>query len=478
MLVMLSRAAVVALVACAAACGSSADPPHDEPRPDAALPPDAPPDAPAPLDADRDGHPAAADCDDGDPRVWQVLPYGFRDADGDGHSVAVSGTICSGASLPQGYSSTPSPGQADCDDVDPAAFVIVVGFADGDGDGIGDGVAMAFCTAGGLPAGSAATGGDCAPADPAHWIDRPYSFRDADGDGAAVAETGMVCSGATLPPGYLASAPVGRPPDCDDANAAVSIALTVYADVDDDGVGAGPAQLACTNGSPPAGFSITNTDCADNDGAVWESLPYTAADFDGDGVTAPAMGTRCTAGVLLPPYYAVPMGLDCNDADPAVSVTLTVYVDADDDGFGAGPSQLACTDGSPPDGFSTSGTDCNDGDAARWVLTPYVAIDADGDGVTVPASGQLCTNGTLPPPYKAAANGHDCDDTTPTLTHFAVLYPDQDADGVGAPPREILCIGTARPAGLARGGYDDDDDDPAVIEIDEDDELDLILFGP
>jgi hypothetical protein len=480
--VMLSRAALVMLVACAAACGDSLH--EDPPRPDAALspdaplPPDAPPDGAVAIDADHDGHRAGADCDDSDPRVWQSLPYSFRDADGDGHGVASSGTICSGASLPQGYSATPFPGAADCDDADPAAFQAMVGFLDGDGDGIGDGVAMSLCTAGSLPAGYVATDGDCAPADPASWIELPYSFRDADGDGAAVAETGMVCSGVTLPPGYLSSAPAGRPLDCDDSDSAVSVALTIFADADDDGFGAGPGQLACTNGSPPAGFSTSNTDCADDDATVWLSLTYTAVDFDGDGATVPALGMRCTAGVLLPPYYAVPMGSDCDDANPNVSVALTVFADADNDGFGAGPGQLACTDGSPPAGFSTTGTDCDDGDASRWVLVTYRAIDADGDGVTVPATGQLCTDGTLPPPYKAVANGNDCDDTDPLLTHFAVLYPDQDGDGVGAPPRQILCIGATPPAGFELGGYDDDDGDPTVIETDEDDELDLILSGP
>jgi hypothetical protein len=109
------------------------------------------------------------------------------------------------------------------------------------------------------------------------------------------------------------------------------------------------------------------------------------------------------------------------------------------------------------------------------VVTTYRAIDADGDGVTVPSNGQLCTNGTLPAPFLATLNGNDCDDTDPTRTHLAVLYPDGDGDGVGAPPRQILCIGTAVPAGLARGGYDDDDNDPTVIETD-DDELDLLLL--
>jgi hypothetical protein len=178
----------------------------------------------------------------------------------------------------------------------------------------------------------------------------------------------------------------------------------------------------------PAGFATSGTDCDDGDAAVWVSLVYAAVDFDGDGVTAPALGTRCTAGVLLPPYYATPIGSDCDDTNQDVFLALTIFADADHDGIGAGPGQLACTDGEPPEGFSATGTDCDDDD--------------------------------------------------PTLTHLAVRYPDQDGDGVGAPPRLLLCIGTTTPAGFAIGGFDEDDADPAVIETDEDDdELNVLLLG-
>jgi len=84
----------------------------------------------------------------------------------------------------------------------------------------------------------------------------------------------------------------------------------------------------------------------------------------------------------------------------------------------------------------------------------------------------------LPPPFLATANGNDCNDADPTLAHFAVLYPDQDGAGVGAPPRQVLCIGTTPPAGLVTGGYDEDDTDPTVIETEDfDDLLDLIVLG-
>ena len=46
------------------------------------------------------GTPTGADCDDNDSAVWQELSYSFRDADGDGHTIASPGTLCVGRELP------------------------------------------------------------------------------------------------------------------------------------------------------------------------------------------------------------------------------------------------------------------------------------------------------------------------------------------------------------------------------------------
>ena len=106
-----SRAIAVMCVAHAAACVDAPDVPRDgSVRPDAgvsrgaAQPQDAAADARADattvVDMDHDGHPAGAERDDNDPNVWANLPYAFRDADGDGHTIAQTGTICAGDSLP------------------------------------------------------------------------------------------------------------------------------------------------------------------------------------------------------------------------------------------------------------------------------------------------------------------------------------------------------------------------------------------
>ena len=80
------------------------------------------------------------------------------------------------------------------------------------------------------------------------------------------------------------------------------------------------------------------------------------------------------------------------------------------------------------------------------------------------------------PPVDARPDA-PCDDGDPALTQLAVLYPDHDGDGVGAPPRQITCIGTTVPDGPSRGGYDDDDSDPDIIEDeDSNDLLELLLL--
>jgi hypothetical protein len=167
--------------------------------------------------------------------------------------------------------------------------------------------------------------------------------------------------------------------------------------------------------------------CDLEDGSYGVPMTYVAIDADGDGFTVPASGEVCTDGTLPPPYHDAEQGLDCDDADPALAHPV-----------------------------------------------PYAAIDADGDGATVPASGAICA-AMLPPPYRAAAQGLDCNDADPAVDHAAVLYPDQDADGVGATPRQLLCIGAAAPPGFVRGGYDEDDADPGVIEDDDDEDLALDL---
>ncbi|MBR9702304.1 hypothetical protein GOV13_05285 [Candidatus Pacearchaeota archaeon] len=84
---------------------------------------------PCSVDNDGDGVAESLDCNDNDEDVWQNL-IGYTDNDGDGFGVGNQINICSGASLPPGYTNNPA---NDCDDTDAN---ISPGAEEIDGDGI------------------------------------------------------------------------------------------------------------------------------------------------------------------------------------------------------------------------------------------------------------------------------------------------------------------------------------------------------
>ncbi|HEX8434884.1 hypothetical protein [Archangium sp.] len=366
----------------------------------------------------------ALDCAPQEASRYQLLSYRFRDADGDGISVPEASSVCAGKALPMGYL-LESLAPTDCDDTRADRWRLLDVYPDTDADGVGSGSVEQRCSSDGPEPGYVQTQGDCAPTDSSRWVPRAYAYRDADGDGATVAESGQVCSGASLPRGYL---PWGASPDCDDTNASARVSWSVFADTDGDGVGAGPTVTLCAGTTRPAGYSDKGT--------------------------------------------------DCDDSRAAVHHALQAYVDEDSDGVGAGSASSFCTDGSVPAGYSSQGTDCAPGDALTWQLLAYQHVDADRDGSTTPASGSVCTGAPLPPPYAASASGNDCDDADPGLHLWRVLYPDRDGDGVGAPPRAVLCLASeAPPPGSSVYGFDPNDSNPDVKELVEDPELDAILLG-
>jgi hypothetical protein len=314
--------------------------------------------------ASKDG-----DCAPGDPARWQNIPYGYRDADNDGYTVTQAGTLCAGASLPAGYPSAPN--GDDCNDADPSVFAARTLYADGDGDGVGAGPALAMCVGQSI-SGYSDRGDDCAEGDKTSWQLLPYSYRDEDKDTFTVASSGSVCAGASLPASYL---DVGNGNDCDDHDPAAHVGMTVYADTDSDGVGAGPAIALCNDGKLPAGDALTSTDCAPTDPARWQTLTYTSVDRDGDGFTAAESGTLCSGASLAPPYFAKAVGNDCDDADPNLTHWAVLYPDLDGDGAGAGKYAIMCLGASIPASYSTYGDDENDGDPAIGPLAEEDLID-------------------------------------------------------------------------------------------------------
>ena len=86
------------------------------------------------------------DCDDSSASTWQMQSYVSRDADADGFSVAMSGEVCSGTTLPAGYGTTIPPAiSADCDDTAASVWRFMTTYRDADGDGVGAGSGEPTC---------------------------------------------------------------------------------------------------------------------------------------------------------------------------------------------------------------------------------------------------------------------------------------------------------------------------------------------
>jgi hypothetical protein len=196
-----------------------------------------------------------------------MLPYSYRDADGDQHTRPESGSVCSGKALPAGYTTVPS--GLDCDDTNPLVYDDVLLYADADGDGVGAGTGADQCIGATLPDLFSDVGGDCAPSDKLRYYWAAYAYVDRDGDGATVPEQGQICGDGSLAPPYFTTA-AGL--DCDDGNASLDHYGPLYADLDGDGFGAGPALVMCLGKSNPTGYSQFGTDADDATSAVTEEL--------------------------------------------------------------------------------------------------------------------------------------------------------------------------------------------------------------
>ena len=223
-------------------------------------------------------------------------------------------------------------------------------------------------------------------------------------------------------------------------NGTVCNALTLYADADGDGYGAGSPTVPCST----TGYVSNNLDCNDGNGAIHpgateicdlqdndcdtqvdENVQLTFyRDEDQDGFGDASVTTQaCTA-----PGGYVANSLDCddangnsypgatevcdgqdNDCDGAVDegVQTIFYRDFDGDGYGDPTvTEQAC---SAPSGYVAIAGDCNDGN---------IAINPDAS--------EICGGGD-----------EDCDglanDADPDVTDQATWYADLDGDGLGDP---------------------------------------------
>ncbi len=335
------------------------------------------------------------------------------------------------------------------DDADASATGASTWYVDADGDGFGGAGTTDACD---LPAGHAATAGDCDDTSAAvsplggetvgDGVDGDCDggetcYADADGDGYRDAAT---LTSADADCADAGEAPAAAAPDCDDADA---------------GVGPGADEVI--------GDGV-DQDC---DGA---EICYADADAD---------GYRDDAGTVLDSAdldcagpgeasEALPTG-DCDDADPAFHPGADEgncadpadyncdgsagYADADGDGFAACEDCDDARTSTNPDADERcngrdddcdGAVDDNAVDSERWYA------DADGDGYTDPDASVLACD---PPAGYAAATEEDCDDDDAGAHPEADDLPgdgiDQDCDGADA-----VDTGEADDTGPADSGGD------------------------
>ena len=172
-------------------------------------------------------------------------------------------------------------------------------------------------------------------------------------------------------------------------------------DADQDGsIGTQYGGDDCDDDDPTIGpHAIEVCDEVDNncDGAIDEGVTTTFyQDDDGDGY---GQDESTTEACQVPAGYAE-YGGDCDDVasqtNPAESevcdgidndcddvadegMEIAIYIDADGDGFGEDPPvETACPD-AVPEGYSTEGLDCDDGDDAVYPGATEACDGADND---------------------------------------------------------------------------------------------------
>ncbi len=123
----------------------------------------------------------------------------------------------------------------------------------------------------------------------------------------------------------------------------------------------------------------------------------------------------------------------------------TYYRDSDGDGFGDETNSIVSCNETPPAGYVTDHSDCNDN------LITYLDNDGDGYGFGTPVA---C----------GVSNNTDCDDSDNTLWQSGSFYWDEDGDGYSSAGPVIICYGTAPSDGYVTTslGFDCNDLNAAV----------------
>ncbi len=354
------------------------------------------------------------DCNDNDDTAYDGVVC-YADSDGDGYSVDTPTNFCGEDVCPVDYKET---ADGDCNDADGNRYQYLSGYVDADGDSYTVGGQVDnICSGATLPTGYTDTQSGTADCNDSNADLYEYSpcYPDNDSDGYFATSTEQTCAGTVCPASHSDS----QGTDCNDDNGNVYQNLACYPDNDSDGYYNKSSEQVCSGATCIAGYSDTQgTDCDDTDDTNYQDLTaYT--DSDGDGYGSGESMLICS-GDTLPAGYA-DNGTDCDDTDGGLYQNLTCYPDNDSDGYYATGSEQVCSGVSCLTGYSSSqGTDCNDSDDSKWQnLAGYV--DNDNDGYTVGGSQQICSGDTLPSGYTDTQSGsddiddnNDCADDTNT----------------------------------------------------------------